>query len=92
MSSNKKSSDTLPPQNMPIMLGVGRRHVKTIPFSLLNEDWAQRNHGQSLKRLAERGGLSPCEAIAIMDRRRWRSIPPKRAIEIIDKRIKEASE
>jgi hypothetical protein len=51
---------------MPIM-----KTPLAIPFALLNEEWAQRNHGQSLARLAERGGLGPCEALAIVKRERW---------------------
>ena len=35
----------------------------------LNEEWAQRNNGQSLAQLAERGGLSLIEAAAIAQRR-----------------------
>jgi len=43
-----------------------------IRMDLLNERQAQINHGQTLQRLAERGGLSPCEALAIAERREWR--------------------
>lgn len=35
---------------------------------------ARINHGQTLDRLAERGGLSPCEAIAILEDRKWEKI------------------
>ncbi len=45
-----------------------------IRMDLLNEEQAQRNHGQSLRRLAERGGLSPTEAAAVIDRRAWKAI------------------
>jgi hypothetical protein len=40
---------------------------KTVPLSLLsdNESRAKRNHSQSLKRLAERGGLGAIEIFAI---------------------------
>jgi len=34
---------------------------KEISDDLLDEDWAQRIHSQTLKRLNERGGLSPLE-------------------------------
>lgn len=40
-----------------------------VPFEVLNEKWAQLNHHQSLRRLAERGGLSPAEAAAIIEQR-----------------------
>lgn len=52
---------------MPLM-GTGL----AIRMVILNEQQAQRNHGQSLKRLAERGGLSPDEALAIVERRDWK--------------------
>lgn len=32
---------------------------------------AQRNHSQTLERLAERGGLSACEAVAVIEDRPW---------------------
>ena len=35
------------------------------------EVWAQKNHHQSLQRLAERGGLSACEAMAVLEGREW---------------------
>lgn len=38
------------------------------------EDQAQRNHHQTLKRLAERGGLDWGEAAAIIEGRGWSSI------------------
>lgn len=44
---------------------------KSIPWGILNEEFAQHNHGQTLSRLAERGGLSPCEALAVIERRSW---------------------
>lgn len=48
------------------------------PFAVrmdaLDEKQAQRNHGgQTLSRLAERGGLGMSEASAIAERRQWRS-------------------
>lgn len=55
-----------------------RNHMKIlgtelfINMDVLNEEWAQRNHGQSLERLNERGGLSVEEIMAIVERRRVR--------------------
>lgn len=43
---------------------------KKIPFGLLSEEWAQRNHSQTLQRLAERGGLYPNEMIANIAKRK----------------------
>lgn len=47
--------------------------VIALPWSLLapHERQAQANHGQSLERLAQRGGLGLCEAVAILEDRRW---------------------
>lgn len=50
------------------LLGCGL----AIRMDILNEAQAQKNHGQSLQRLAERGGLSPDEALAIVQRRAWK--------------------
>ncbi len=43
-----------------------------VHFDVLDERQAQRNHGQTLARLRERGGLGPSEALAIAERRSWR--------------------
>lgn len=47
-----------------------------VRWSALNEEWAQRNHSQSLDALAARGGMSPEEIIFNVDRRRldWREM------------------
>ncbi len=47
--------------------GLFRRYPdcpKQVPMRLLNEQWAQRVHMQSLKRLNERGGMCPTEIMA----------------------------
>jgi hypothetical protein len=58
---------------MPIM---GAALMAEIPFAMLvpYEAQAQRNHGQSLNRLAERGGLAVSEAISILEGRKWGSV------------------
>ncbi len=55
----------------PIMRGPG------VPWSLIApyEAQAQRNHSQTLKRLAERGGLSICEAMAVMSSAEYEKRP-----------------
>ncbi len=47
-----------------------------IPWSLIepHEKQAHANHGQTLQRLAERGGLDVGEALAIIEGRRWGTI------------------
>lgn len=49
----------------------------SIPWAMLDtlhEKQAQKNHGQSLERLAERGGLGPNEMIAVLEYRKWTPI------------------
>lgn len=47
--------------------------VVQAPWSLFapHERQAQTNHGQTLARLAERGGLSAAEAVAVLDDRNF---------------------
>jgi len=42
-----------------------------IPMDILSENGAQKNHGQTLSRLNERGGLSFVEAAYIINGERW---------------------
>jgi hypothetical protein len=60
------------PYLFPIHLGSDGRKAY-IPRAMIapHEEWAQRNHSQSLQRLAERGGLGWCEALAVLENRRW---------------------
>lgn len=61
---------------------IQRDHIKgscpnQIPWALIapHNKQAQINHcGQTLERLKERGGLSPCEAIAVIEDRKWEQI------------------
>lgn len=55
---------------MPIM---GATLLSEVPFAMLvpHEAQAQSNHGQSLERLAQRGGLGVSEAIDILEGNRW---------------------
>lgn len=57
---------------MPIMGGT---ICSEIPWGLIapHEAQAKSNHGQTLDRLAERGGLSHTEAIDIIQGRKWGS-------------------
>lgn len=54
-----------------------------IRMDALNEEWAYRNHGQTLKRLNERGGLSPCEAAAIIECRDWHKMDIAAAVAVV---------
>lgn len=55
---------------MPIMDGV-RIHSISMAVLVPHEAQARTNHDQSLQRIAERGGLSLCEAVAILEDRPW---------------------
>jgi hypothetical protein len=63
---------------MPI---TGNAAVIPLPWSIIapHEKQALENHGQTLARLRERGGLSPCEAVAILEDRRWRRMDTAQA-------------
>lgn len=43
-----------------------------VPMNLLNEQQAYSNHGQSLQRLKEHGGLSVRESLSLITRQHWR--------------------
>lgn len=47
-----------------------------LPWDMIapHERQAQKNHSQTLARLAERGGLGADEAIAVLEDREWRSM------------------
>lgn len=40
-----------------------------------------KNHGQTPERLAERGGLAPCEMVAVILERRWTNMEPAKSVE-----------
>jgi hypothetical protein len=75
--------------------------VVALPWEMIapHEDQVQKNHSQSLKRLAERGGLGWCEAVAVLEDRPWgQMLPPgsanARLVELLDEfraRIKEVA-
>lgn len=50
--------------------------VIAVPMSLLEPHarQADKNHGQTLRGLKSRGGLSACEAVAIIEDRDWRAM------------------
>lgn len=61
---------------MPVMMQYHERQKfpdcpRFFPFSLLNEDWAQFIHSQTLERLAQRGGMSPTEILKNVRRERF---------------------
>ena len=75
-------------KRFPVMLSTAERKQfddcpESIPWEKLEpHTWqALRNHGQqSLARLAERGGLGPDELVAIFERRPWRKMEMRDAV------------
>jgi len=86
-------------KEMPILIDYfNKRKLRTdlwkypdsVSMELLDEETAKRNHGgQTLQRLAERGGLGPCEMLAVMEKRKWESMP---IIEAMDQLVKKLGE
>ena len=73
---------------------VGRGQSAWVPWSLV-ESLAERldaNHGQTVERLAERSGLSPCELAAAIEDRRWHKMTPQQAWGVIWEYATEANE
>lgn len=74
-------------KRFPVLRDYGRSgyedYPKSIAWSLIapHEQQAHRNHDQTLKRLAERGGCGPDELVAILEDRRYRAMPMREAID-----------
>lgn len=49
---------------------------RSVPWAFVapHERQAQDNHGQPVVRLAQRGGLSPAELLAVVTGRQWREV------------------
>lgn len=50
--------------------------VVAVPWDMIgpHDNQAQRNHDQTLERLAQRGGLSACEALAVLGDRGYHDV------------------
>lgn len=58
----------------------------SVKWSELSEAHAQRIHGQTLKRLAERGGLSPHEIVLNVEGLPWAAgVTDKHALEVMNR-------
>ena len=55
----------------------GREMESWIPWGAIEPHGhrAMQNHGQTLERLAERGGLCPSEAVAVLTDTHWDTVP-----------------
>lgn len=70
-------------RGFPILLGVAGscRDKVFVPWAMVEAHAKQAdcNHGQTVQRLAERGGLAPCELVAVLEDRRWHSMDDPKA-------------
>lgn len=85
------------PKDFPILMDNRKKFPEcpgSIPWAMLapHERQALRNHDQTLKRLAERGGLSTCEAMAVLEDRRWQKMDVKESISKLLDLVKEWKE
>lgn len=55
---------------------------RSVPWAFVADHAAQcdRNHSQSPETLAERGGLAPCELVAVVEDRRWHRMTEEDAV------------
>ena len=51
------------------------------------ESWAKEYHGQTLDRLAQRGGLSPSEAVAVLEFRPWHPMSNAQALALLAEKV-----
>lgn len=68
-------------KQFPIMFSERSRinESASIPWEVIapHEQQALKNHGQTLERLAQRGGLSYGEAYAVLNDREWKRLDEK---------------
>lgn len=82
------------PKQFPILLDyplpARNRRRLTIPWEMIapHEAQAKRNHDQTLERLAYRGGLSPREAVAVIQGVPFRDVPEGDAEERLEQLVK----
>lgn len=79
------TAEDMQTKTFPILKG---KTIKQIPFDFIVQYKLQAkiNHGQTIQRLAERGGLHSTEAIAIIESRKWVNMPE----EIAEQQVKDA--
>ncbi len=60
-----------------------------IPWEMISshDKQAKANHDQDLEKLQSRGGVSACEALAILDERPWKRMDENEAHDELIKRI-----
>lgn len=68
-------------RTFPVLQPGVRGPKYVVPWALVapHEAQARRNHYQPLERLAERGGLSWSEMLAVIEDRKWHAVPLEEA-------------
>jgi hypothetical protein len=75
-----------PSELFPLQLSAGEIALGCPEFILwesMSNGWAYQNFNQSLEQLARRGGLSPSEAAACIERREWKSMSQEEAVNLM---------
>lgn len=78
---------TTPDQPAFPVLSKDKLVLSSVPWEILNDQWARNNHGQTLQRLADRGGLSFSEMAAIIEKREWCDMTQANALTVINNAI-----
>ena len=68
---------------MPIILDEGQTLEGSVYLPMLREDLAQKHFGKSLQQIADSGGVTPAQAVAIKDHR-WLPVDDKMGLSILN--------
>lgn len=73
------------------IIPIGKDAPSAIPWDMIkpHEQQARANHcGQGLIKLAQRGGLSPDEALAVLEDRGWLPVSNDKAAELLNQKVR----
>lgn len=84
---NETADSELPEREFPVLGHKNYRDCpRTVKWSELDDQWARSVHGQSLQRLAERGGLCPEEIYWNVHKLPWRTkVSVNAALDLVKK-------
>ncbi|KKL76346.1 hypothetical protein LCGC14_2045840 [marine sediment metagenome] len=80
--------------NMPILISQKTMRIALkncpdfIPMICLDANQAIKNHDQTLDRLRQRGGVSPSEALALIQHRAWHPMLHQEAVDRLNDAVK----
>lgn len=67
---------------MPILGSIPKAYITFVPTAA-DREWSDRNHGQSLERIKERGGFGWCELAAVFEHRAWHRMDEEKAKSVV---------